>query len=280
MILFAVHINRGVQPADAATGVIDALNVGTCLATDERVFRDETCALYNDGSDGWRIRDEVEQVSTLYATYAFDPKTGWDQPRAILQDTDLLKISIYDPDRDKRSGVIVAGEGHFIDLSSLDDSERALLAEMNRLLRNANLLESDESLSFEPNTVMTVRDGGGSASIDNSGSNTLNFTGASSYKPMAVDGNIRFFGCVTDSGQCELPGTGSNKLVDITSSLDVDEDRTSGSVSPNVAPWLAVNASVPSDKDILIYAIFYETSGQETMVRRADLPLLRFWAVE
>ena len=110
VIVFAVHINRRrSNPPDAATGVIDALNVGTCLATDERVFRDETCELYNDGSDGWRIRDEVEQVSTLYATYAFDPKTGWDQPRAILQDTDLLKISIYDPDRDKRSGVLVEG---------------------------------------------------------------------------------------------------------------------------------------------------------------------------
>ena len=98
------------ERADAATGVIDALNVGTCLATDDKVFEEEPCHLSNR-SDGWEIRDEVEEVSTLYATYAHDPKTGWDEPRAILQDSDLLKISISDPGRDKRSAVLVLGQG-------------------------------------------------------------------------------------------------------------------------------------------------------------------------
>ena len=256
-VLFALT-NADVQRTDAATGVIDALNVGTCLATDDRVFEDETCALYSDGSNAWRIRDEVEEVRTLYATYAFDPKTGWSAPRAILQDTDLIKISIHDPDRDKRSGVLVRGEGQ--------TEITGDLAEITRLLRNNGVIANDEIIAFESGTELTVRDGGGIARIDNSGSNTINFTGASTYKPMAVDGNIRFFGCVTEFTVCVLTGSGTDKLVDITSFLDVDEDRTSGSINPSVAPWLAVNASVPADKDIEIHAIFYETSGQETMV--------------
>ena len=130
--VFALQVSgNGVQRADAATGVIDALNVGTCLATDASIFEDESCHLSNR-SDGWEIRDEIEDVRTLYATYAHDPKTGWDEPRAILEDTDLLKISIYDPDRDKRTGVLVRGEGHF-------DIDGAL-AEIRRLLRNRDLI--------------------------------------------------------------------------------------------------------------------------------------------
>ena len=78
---------------------------GRVLATDDEVFEEEPCHLSNR-SDGWEIRDEVEEVSTLYATYAHDPKTGWDEPRAILQDSDLLKVSISDPGRDKRSAVL------------------------------------------------------------------------------------------------------------------------------------------------------------------------------
>lgn len=241
----------------AATGVIDALNVGTCLATDASVFEDETCSLSNR-SDGWEIRDEVERVSTLYATYAHDPKTGWDEPRAILKDADLLKISIYDPGRDKRSGVLVRGEGH--------DEITGALGEIKDLLRDRGLLEQSEDIALETDTRLTIRDSGGIARIDTSGSQTLNFNYGTSYKPLAVDGNIRFFGCVTGVGSCNLPGASDDKLIDITNFLEVDEDRTSGSINPSVAPWLAVNASVPADKDILVYAIYYETSGQETMV--------------
>ena len=43
------------------------------------------------------------EVSTLYATYAYDPKTASNEPRVILQDSDLIKISIADSDRDKRT---------------------------------------------------------------------------------------------------------------------------------------------------------------------------------
>ncbi len=242
--------------ADAATGVIDALNVGTCLTTNENVFEDEPCDLH-DSSDDWEIRDEVDEVSTLYATYAHDPKAGWDEPRAILQDSDLLKVSISDPGRDKRSSVLVRGEGH--------DPITGDLAEIKRLLVNRDLVGSDDTVDFESGPELKVRDSGSIARIDVSGSHTLNMDGGSSYRPMDVDGNIRFFGCVTNVGSCSQDSVADDKLTDITSSLEVDEDRSSGSSSPSIAPWLVVNASVPAEKDILIYAMYYETSGIEAM---------------
>ncbi len=245
------------ERVDAATGVIDALNVGTCLATDASIFEEEGCHLSNR-SDGWEIRDEVERVSTLYATYAHDPKTAWDEPRAILQDTDLIKISIYDPDRDRRSGVLVRGQGH--------DEIVGGLAEIEDLLRDRDLLGTDENLAFESGTRLIVRDNASIATVPTSGSRTLNFEGGTSYKPMDGDGNIRFFGCVTDQTVCVLGGSGDDKLVDVSSYLPVDEDRVSGSINPSVAPWLAVNAGIPSGKQVHIYAIYYETSDRETMV--------------
>lgn len=243
--------------ANAATGVIDALNVGTCLATDADVFEDESCQLF-DRSDDWEIRDEIEDASTLYATYAHDPKTGWDEPRAIIEDSDLLKISIFDPGRDRRSGVLVRGEGH----AELQGDLAAIIS----LLVNRDLIESDETIAFESGTRLTVRRSPGTATIDTSGSQTLNFEGGSSYKPMDVDGNIRFFGCVTSASACVATGSGDDALTDITTWIQVDEDRTSGSTDPDIAPWMAVNASVPADSDVLIFAVYYETSGREVMI--------------
>ena len=97
--------------ADAATGTIHALNVGTCLTTDLATFEDEMCKLSGDGTGDspvkWEVRGEVDEVSTLYATYAYDPKTASDEPRVIIQDADLIKISISDSGRDKRTGVLI-----------------------------------------------------------------------------------------------------------------------------------------------------------------------------
>ena len=106
--------------ADAATGTIHALNVGTCLTTDLATFENaygETVRLPACGrqarSSKWEVRGEVEEVSTLYATYAFDPKTASNEPRVIVQDADLIKISISDSGRDKRTGVLIKGKGDF-----------------------------------------------------------------------------------------------------------------------------------------------------------------------
>ena len=46
-------------------------------------------------------------MTSLYATYAHDPKTGAESPRAILMDGDLIRISITDNDRDRRDPVLI-----------------------------------------------------------------------------------------------------------------------------------------------------------------------------
>ena len=98
---------------DAATaGSIDALNVGTCLTTDATVFKGDCDILMNDAAgtaNDWEVRAKKAEVTTLYATYAHDPKTASDEPRAILTDSDLLEISISDSGRDKRTGVLIRG---------------------------------------------------------------------------------------------------------------------------------------------------------------------------
>ena len=271
--------------ADAATGTIHALNVGTCLTTDLATFGKEDCALAGEGAVvDWEVREEVEEVSTLYATYAFDPKTASNEPRVIVQDADLIKISISDSGRDKRTGVLVKGEGHD-DLGANDEADGIVVV---RKLLDAQDIASD-SVDFENTDVtsggveLTVQNAEETnrAHINSSGNRTLNFAGDDAgddtykFKPMDIGGTIRFFGCATDDANCVLSvadgGTNdtkpSNDLVDVTSYLEIDEDGSSGSTGDNgdTAPWMSVNASVPSTVDIVIYAVYYETSDRETL---------------
>lgn len=96
--------------AVAATGTINALNVGTCYATDKDEFKKSDC---RDGSGAFDVagRKDVAEAEALYATYAFDPKTTGGSARAILLNSDLLRISIKDPGRDKRVGVLYSVKG-------------------------------------------------------------------------------------------------------------------------------------------------------------------------
>ena len=100
----------------------------------------------------------------------------------------------------------------------------------------------------------------------------MNFSGIkAATDPMDITGNIRFFGCTVDSGTtCDIDGddTGidADELQDISSTFEIDEDGSSGENSDtNIAPWLAINASIPSGMQVLIYAVYYETSSKETL---------------
>ena len=99
----------------AATGDIGVLNVGTCYTTDDDAFGVADCDdgdtnSEEDGNEGYDVagRDSITEVDNVFATYAIDPKTSGDQPRAILKNADLIKISIDDKGRDKRTGKIYA----------------------------------------------------------------------------------------------------------------------------------------------------------------------------
>ena len=41
-------------------------------------------------------RDSITQTGTVYATYAYDPKTAPDSPRGVLMNSNVIKISISD----------------------------------------------------------------------------------------------------------------------------------------------------------------------------------------
>ena len=266
--------------ADAATGTIHALNVGTCLTTDlatfENAYGDEGCPLAGEGTVvDWEVREEVEEVSTLYATYAFDPKTASNEPRVIVQDADLIKISISDSGRDKRTGVLIVGRQR----TDIGTNNADGLEFVRDSLANGDVLTESESeaLSFEPDgTVVTVQGEDGPADVPNSGNWTLNFSSTAElyrYKPMDIAGTIKFFGCITEQQHCEIPtdlptdSDLTDNLTDITSSLAVDEDGSQGTVNGNrnTAPWVAVNASVTGGLEVRIYAIYYETSDKEIL---------------
>lgn len=113
--------------ASAAAGKIDVLNVGTCYATSSDVFGqadcidnanedDTTYALDSGGNSGIQ---GLETASTVFATYAVDPKTSAEEPRGVLQDADLIKISILDSGRDRRTPVLLrAGTDQHPDLTA------------------------------------------------------------------------------------------------------------------------------------------------------------------
>ena len=109
--------------ASAATGKINALNVGTCYASDKDVFRKSDC-LHGDGDAAYDVagRKDVVETEMLYATYAVDPRTSAESPRAILFNSDLIRVSIKDTGRDKRIGVLygVGGSSTSIDLATLN----------------------------------------------------------------------------------------------------------------------------------------------------------------
>ena len=93
---------------DAATGTIDVLNVGTCFATDDEIFEIGDCNA-GDDAESYNVagRDEVGEVGTVFATYAHDPKTAPDSPRAVLTNSNVIKVSISDTGRDKRTPVLL-----------------------------------------------------------------------------------------------------------------------------------------------------------------------------
>ncbi len=104
---------------EAATGTIDVLNVGTCYTTNSDVFAVGNC---NDGDGTYNVtgRDSISEVGTVYATYSHDPKTAADDPRGILTNSDLIKVSIQDTGRDKRTPVVLPVDGADSELSAAE----------------------------------------------------------------------------------------------------------------------------------------------------------------
>ena len=275
---------------DAATGTIDVVNVGTCYTTNDDVFGVGDCndgvggdfdLVTNDNDDG-----EISEVGTVYATYSFDPKTAADSPRGILKNADLIKISISDSGRDKRTPVVLAVGNAETELSA---DQYAVIAEDFKNIAiaaqaadgtvtaadRANLT-ADTVVEFtDANDVKTYHlaaDMHWGAPDGTYASTRVAFTftagevvaglkilkdAAIEYLPMhAGDGAVfKFYGQI-----------GSGGFQDLGSAVQPDEDRGSGRNTEDgdpVAPWLDVQRHDPT---AVVQYIVYHTSEREVLV--------------
>ena len=275
---------------EAATGTIDVLNVGTCYTTNSDVFAVGACDDGDsndeaDGTEGYNVAGrttitEVKTGTSIYATYAIDPKTSGDAPRGILTNSDLIQISIEDKDRDKRSGVLYGVGSNDVDQAyERSEIEKVLKSTLATELKH----DHDDDADTDPILALTSTIEGDSNSanftvtpsgedegdaIDASGNVRLNLTGAgSALHPMAPrnDGKIYWFGCVTGVTDPATTGCDDENFQDLKNYLTLDEDLSSG-VRGEIAPWMRVTASVPAEMQINILFIYYQTSQQEIII--------------
>jgi hypothetical protein len=278
---------------EAATGTIDVLNVGTCYATDGEVFGASDCV---DGDDdegdnkGYEVtgRDDVSEVATVFATYSHDPKTAPDSPRAVLENSNLIKISIADTGRDKRTPVLLpAGDAPFeVDancttaecFSNADDPETEDVDESGYLQRIQKTYKGIEGVTVPTMSwqLRGVDNRNDSFEITGPGVETgisiIRSDDAIEYMPMDVadDSLISFWGRITRTGGD--PGA----LMNLKGQLKLDEDVGPGGTSDPaeensaVAPWLSIQKSIEAGTTIELMYIVYHTSEYETLVGGLD----------
>ena len=272
---------------EAATGTIDVLNVGTCYTTNDDAFTVADC---DDGdgnaaggtTEGYNVagRDAITEVSTgasVYATYAIDPKTSGDAPRAILTNSDLIKISIEDKGRDKRIGKLYQVGTTALDLTADGDpgsdtkNRNVTIKEVlgNKLAAELDGTNADDLPELSVAAAVanfTV------AAISNSGVVQINTSGTSAAAhPMAPrgDGKIVWFGTVDDGIAAADGGdgiTGNGPFKDLKNYISLDEDLGSGDREENNPPWMRVTVSVPADGTVTIQAIYFQTSKPEVII--------------
>lgn len=281
--------------ASAATGTINALNVGTCYATDETAFAKGDCL---DGTnDAYDVagRKDVSKIDPLYATYAVDPKTSAENPRAIVFNGDLIKISIKDDGRDKRTGVLYAvtqdgSAGTITDrVSALTGTGRATYASRIRGAVGSDFQGGEGDIELTAADARFVISGPGATAgthVSPGGIHTLRWNGASSaVQPIAPihdntghgmkTGRVKLFGFLQDANQSALVPGDADDFMDLSSRIDLDEDygcipdptRTDpdGNCRTNL-PWFDAQFQVDVGQRITVMYVYYETSEQEEIV--------------
>ncbi len=257
--------------ASAAAGSIAVLNVGTCVTSDADVLDEGQCnehyKTYGFDQDG--ISSAIER-SEVYATYAHDPKTAAEEPRAVLEDSDLILVSITDTGRDTRTPVLVSDGGqpgvHETfrpdDPNTLDVDESTLTI---RDVISADLgVDPADVPAYEEQVSFQDRESGVSPTISN-GPNDLVFSRSLdtfAFKPIAdTRGKVVFYGSAgtNDPGYNNIVYFGNLKDY-----IRLDEDVISGET--NRAPSLRVLGDVRSDVTVKLGAIYYETSEQDYML--------------
>ena len=287
VLAFTVAIVAGARSAtdevSAATGTIDALNVGACTTTNADVLDEEHCTQTMAFFRQVPLEDAIE-LETLYATYAHDPKTAAEAPRGIVLDGDLIRISITDKDRDRRDPVLIttaittfdSGDGNpFVGTPggtpgqtlrvTLDDPTTDTVDESfsaPETIAESVGVEEDELPALEQ--VIQFNQGTNNTTFGNSGTYEVIFERPpgdtdTPFKPIASakdGGVVKFFGRVQ-------VGSDLGAFGDIGDYINLDEDVISG--EENTQPAMALNVNVPdaNDSEVQLQVIYYETSGIE-----------------
>ena len=284
VLAFTVAIVAGARSAtdevSAATGTIDALNVGVCTTTNADVFGLSDCGQLNADDEREQKAffqqgelDDLIEVETLFATYAHDPSTAAEAPRAILTDGDSVLISITDPGRDRRDPVLVTTVGETPDDDDgIEEVAGTPPTIMFRVGEDDTTTEDiDESMipkttvadtvGVKPGELPTIEQ-----QVEFNGADDLGGTAGSTYinsgtyeiiweretdeeddfKPIAPDGVVKFFGRVDDGIAGVEDGDkndGFGPFKNIGSNIALDEDVISG--EPNEPPVMTLNISVP-----------------------------------
>ena len=270
----------------AATGTIDVLNVGTCYTTSTDVFAASDC---DDGdgnveddpaTEGYNVAerdtDTVTKVDSVFATYAIDPKRSGDQPRAIVINSDLIKISIEDTGRDDRTGKLYR-VGENVTPQQPTAAQAAVISKALGKDLAKDLLTQDHDSDPATDAIIGVssttayfdgnQESGDVGRISNSGDAEfeLRDTSDDDPPPMASEdnrGKVYWFGTIPDQnndGVRDFVNLGAGYIV-------LDEDLGEGDGS-TLAPWMKVTASIPSNFDnVDVDFIYYQTSEQEVII--------------
>jgi len=295
----AVSSSGILSAQSASTTRIDLLNVGMCVTTDDSVFKEADCD-DGDGNKTFNVgdRDEIVERETVYATYAHDPTNSGDPVRAIVTNSDLLKVSISDPGRDRRRTVLypVSEFEGILSTTAVLDKIRSELGDS--VDDEAALTEFHGQHETTPGETTGIKvkvfdpadPNGDDAEISQSGTSTLVLyrAGGTSqdypFQPLSVKTDdeenyvdtVQWYGYVVDANRevdSAYVASNASTLIDLGSSgsgterrvvnLIADEDRTSGSTEDDIAPWMVVQANVPPTEKVVIVAVAYETSERE-----------------
>ncbi len=301
-VAFVAGLSFQAQRTDAAAATIAALNVGTCHTTDAKVLKEDDCnshyQTFKFNRDGLEGAVEIRSGERFFATYAHDPRTADEPARAILDDSDLVKISINDEGRDVRQGVLISRK------SEADGTPLTLETELDPTRDDGTTTPTPTTEGPESRLGGIVAaaidgyayDGPSGSGIDNvpAVETTFSFTmrgvpnnddsvqitqpgivelilSGTEFKPIArgVDrGEMRFFGSVTNVGEDGTDGN-ADDLEDITFGelnrfLTWDEDVVPGST--NRAPAVSLQANPRVGDTITLRAIHYLTSDVEYMM--------------
>ena len=272
-----VTVQTKTPEVSASPGSIAVINVGACVSSNLGKLDEADC---NDHHETFQFEqeglDEAIERSTIYATYAHDPKTAAEEPRAILQDSDLLKVSITDIDRDTRTGVLVSADesgattflamgvdGNAADPDGPDDNPGTDDDNPSRetVVRDTLDLTSDDHLASVDDAVDFLKANGDPVAETVGGPLTIEFATTDSpavFDPVAPTtgergDHMRFFGTVSNINDGDF--------MDLADYVRVDEDVISGDTdSPPTAVLLL---DVPSGATLTLQLIYYETSDIE-----------------